>query len=498
MPSESGSQPGVAPVLVGVGDITQRNEDPRSALNATDLMEVAVHRALADAGVAGSQLESIRLLVAVPDGSWVAVDPGRVLAERLGAITAVTLIAEIGVLQQDVIADGCAAIARGEFDAVVVVGGEARRRSQRALSAAIDDAEPSPIRTEGPDRRVQPAPGWIHDIELTRNLVTPAVAYAVIDSARRSAAHMSSEQRTIELGERYRDLSRIAAGLDSAWDRHPYRAEEITEASDDNRIIATPYMKRMCSQWNVDQAAALLLCSNELVDEWSIPKHRCVHSLGSVVSNHAVPVAQRRQLGSSPGAEIIARRLLDIAGIGPGELGPIDLYSCFPVAIDVLADAFGVGERRDRSVVGGMAAGGGPLNNFVLQALAELVRLLRQAPGTIGLSTSVSGFLTKVGAGLWSTTPSAEFVHLDVSAEVAHVDIPVAVDGSWAGPATIAGWTVEALRGVPHRAVIVADTPAGDRTLGSTGDASTCARLGTGAWLGSIVTIREDGSFVLD
>ena len=62
-------------------------------------------------------------------------------------------------------------------------------------------------------------------------------------------------------------------------------------------------------------------------------------------------------------------------------------------------------DGRPLSVGGGMTFGGGPLNNATFQALARMVTLLRDAPGTTGLLTFISGIITKHGTSVWSTTP---------------------------------------------------------------------------------------------
>jgi acetyl-CoA C-acetyltransferase len=55
----------------------------------------------------------------------------------------------------------------------------------------------------------------------------------------------------------------VAAGNPSAWSRQAYTPEEIRTTSPDNRMVCFPYPKRMCANIDVDQAAALLLCSYE-------------------------------------------------------------------------------------------------------------------------------------------------------------------------------------------------------------------------------------------
>src|SRR5664279_1039837 len=85
------------PVLVGVGAVQQRLDDPRAALEPIELMIAALERAAADAGSRAllAQASSVR----VPRGFWDYADPGRIIAERFGAATARTQVAEIGVLQ---------------------------------------------------------------------------------------------------------------------------------------------------------------------------------------------------------------------------------------------------------------------------------------------------------------------------------------------------------------------------------------------------------------
>jgi acetyl-CoA C-acetyltransferase len=131
--------------------------------------------------------------------------------------------------------------------------------------------------------------------------------------------------------------------------------------------------------------------------------------------------------------------------------------------------------------------------------MAALVPRLREDAGTFGLSSSVSGFLTKAGFGVWSTTPPASPVApSDETATAERTGPPlVDVDGDHVGPATVVAWTVDHDRGEPHRAVVFADTPSGGRTMASTGEAATCAEMLRGEWIGTTVDVRADGSFSL-
>ena len=96
---------------------------------------------------------------------------------------------------------------------------------------------------------------------------------------------------------------------------------------------------------------------------------------------------------------------------------PVDLYSCFPVAVEVQAQELGISPHRALTLTGGMTFGGGPFNNYALQGAAAMVRELRDGgDAAVGLTTAVSGLLTKPAAVLWTTdAPTAPFAVLDVT-----------------------------------------------------------------------------------
>ena len=84
------------------------------------------------------------------------------------------------------------------------------------------------------------------------------------------------------------------------------------------------------------------------------------------------------------------------------EIDLVDLYSCFPVAVRIQATELGISIDRPLTVTGGMTFGGGPFNNYVLQATASMAGRLRSGPARSGLVTTVSGLLTKPGLAVWS------------------------------------------------------------------------------------------------
>jgi len=126
-------------------------------------------------------------------------------------------------------------------------------------------------------------------------------------------------------------------------------------------------------------------------------------------------------------------------------------------------------------------------------AMVVMAERLRSDPGLKGLSTSVSGFLHKVGAGVWSTTPPpTSFAHRDVTDLCATSRIEVAADH--VGRATVASWTVEHQRDGSMRAVAILDTAEGARTIASSSRAETCEQMASGDWGGASVAVNADGS----
>jgi len=229
-------------------------------------------------------------------------------------------------------------------------------------------------------------------------------------------------------------------------------------------MIAEPYTRLLCSQWNVNQSAAVVLAAADAARSAGVPRDRCVFPIAAAGSDLMVPLPLRDDIARWPAFECC----IDALALDIDDVAHIDLYSCFPSAVQVQARALGLAldDRRGLTVTGGMTFAGGPLNSYVLHALATLARRLRADPDAIGLSTSVSGMLTKPGVGLWSATPpSSAFVAHDVT-DAARVTTPTRpLDPDAVGSATIAVATRLHDRNGPRATVAVLDLPNGARTV---------------------------------
>lgn len=480
------------PVLVGVGVATQREDDFRRALEPMDLMLQAVQAAGSDTG-SGAALAGAQW-IAVPRGRWTYTNPAGAIARAVGATQATAVLASVGVLQQSLIGAACARIARGEAHTTLVAGSDAGYRLLRAQIAGEKAQERSDQGT--PDEFWEPKEELRHPVERRAGLQMPVGLYAIMESAYRHAKGWTVQEHRDRLARLYADFSRIAAGNPHAWLRRELAPAEIREASERNPMQAFPYTRFHCSSWNVDQAAALLFCSEQRAEELGIPRSRWVYPLASTESNHMLAVSARAQLHECIGARVTGQAALAGAGLRAEQIDLVELYSCFPIAVQAYAEALGLPPGRPLTLTGGMSFAGGPYNNYELQGTARAAELLRQGQGRTALVSCVSGVLTKQAFGLWGLeAPRQGFVHADVSNTVAAQATARTVLDAYTGPARVAGYTVLHGRAQPPRGVLLVDVPAGQRALATTEDPSWIARLQEQEWVGR--DVRIDGGKVV-
>lgn len=457
------------PVLVGVGTMQQKIDDYQQALEPVALMEQALRAAAADAG--SPDLLSAADEILVPKSLWGYSDPGRLLADALGAQSATTLLAELGILQQSLLTRACQRIIAGEVKIALITGGEARYRSLCAGKAGGEAAETQQSDVE-PDITLRPQDEMWSSVETDSGLGMPVGYYAILDSALRHKQGLTVEQHRDQMAGMYARLSEIAADNPEAWSDQPVPAGHIREHSASNRMLAFPYTKLHNSQWNVDQAAGLILCSAGVAEELGIERNKWVFPLAATESNYMSVVASRKDLGASPGFRIAGQVAMELAGVNFNDIRLCELYSCFPYAVRVQLQEFGMDSQRDVSVTGGMSFGGGPLNNFVFQATVKMARLLREKTDEIGLVTTVSGFLTKQACALWSADPGVEgWACADVTEQVRQASEECEVVAGFTGEGMVAGYTVLYQGLDPWRAVAVFDLPDGRRTVAYSEDA---------------------------
>ncbi len=468
------------PVIAGVGAVVQRAE-PDHAVEAAELMAQAVYRAAEDGAAA---LVERAGLILVPEGMWAYRDPAAIVAERCGIAGAHTVFASIGILQQTLLDRAATAIARGEADVVIVVGGEARHRVRLARKSGVEVHDTVQAEDVQPDTRIDPAADILHDLEIHRGLALPASQYAVVESALRADEGLTAARHRAVLGELWSAFGRVAAGNPWAWDTSAPSAEQILG----ERMVSSPYTRLLCSQWNVDQAAAVVFASAEVARAAGVAEDRFVHPRAGVVSNHMLPLIQRPALARSTAIDEVGRGIEELTGVAPAVASMHDLYSCFPAAVRMQARQLEIPLDPAPTVSGGMTFGGGPLNNALLMALVRTVERLREEGGTAYVS-SISGMITKYGAGLFGSEPGDRpYAALDVADRVAAAVTPSATVEEHHGVATVLGSTVTSgpLR---RQAVAVVETAEGMRTVAESSDPILVEKFETDDHVGRTVTL---------
>lgn len=456
---------GRAPVLVGVGTVTS-GEEP------AELMALALEAAGTDAGAPAIVADADR--IAVPQGTWSYPDPARLVASRVGATRARTHLTELGIPQQVLINQALAAIAAGESEVAVVVGGEARRWARRpgTTETAQPGTEPDVLhRRDGP---------LLEPVEEAHRLWDPVQQYAMIDNALRGAEGKSLSTHRSEIAQLWSRFNRVATTNPGAAFPAPMDSQAIDTPSPQNRPLAFPYNKWHASQWTVDQAAALVFCSAETAARYGIGTDRWVHPLAGLHSSHAVSLLARERPHTWPAMEALAEAARDRIGRPLDQVDLVEVYSCFPAAVRVQQRALGLDPGGTPTLTGGMTFAGGPFNNFVLQATAAMAAALRCRSDALGLVTTVSGLLTKPGLGLWSGRPDGEPLRLADLGRSARARTAVkAVVGSleaYRGSATVVTYTVTYDGLEPDRVVALCDTVDGRRCVAMSEDPGLAAR----------------------
>lgn len=475
-----------APILVGVGQHSRRPGEPEASP-----LELIVRAARLAGERPGAErllkrAESVRVVDCL---SWPVPDPGALVAEALGvrpAETVRTLTSGTGPL--DLLADGCTEIQAGRLDVVLIAGAEAivpfmsASREGRPTGWPEQPADARPTRLLGSDRAAS------HEAELTAGLLAPIHYYPWFENALCAAAGRAPDESREWLAQLWHRFAVVAEANPEAWTREAPSVREIATAGEDNRMVAFPYSKLMTANIQVDQGAALLLCSARAADEAGIAPESRVFVHASAAAHDHWFAASRQDLHRSPAIAACARASLGHAGIDVDEVAHLDLYSCFPSAVQVAAGELGIdlsSDARPPTVTGGLTFAGGPGSNYVTHSLATMSERLREDPGAFGFLTGVGWYMTKHANAVLSTRqPARPYAHFDPQSEVdAQPRREIVAAAGIEGP--VESFTVTYERdGAPSRAIASCLRPDGSRALASSAEPEAIQALLAGAPVG--------------
>ena len=462
------------PVLVGVGQYVDRVGDPATGLGPSDMLAEAARRAIADSGASDPAIDSIAVVRLFADSAPMYRPPfggssnyARSLANRLGANPRETLYGPVGGNTPQMMVNATARrIAAGEIEVALITGAEPQKLQANALKAGakLDWSEDLGEATPFDAGRTRYASAH----EIAHGIAAPVNIYPLFENALAHHYGRSPDAHRAAFGAMMATFTQVAAANPYAMLPMARTADELVTPTAENRVIAWPYTKFLVANVFVDQAAAVLMMSTAAADRLGVPQDKRVYLHGAADVAEKILVSERVDYHSSPAIRAGAKAALAEAGIGLGDVAHMDLYSCFPVAVEIACDMIGLAhdDPRGLTLTGGLPYFGGPGNNYSLHGIAEVVARCRAAPGAWGLVFANGGFLTKHSFGVYSTAPGVIGPHdpgpqaaVDALASPGFTETPE-------GTGRLETFTVVHDKGVPAFAIVIARDAEERRFLG--------------------------------
>ncbi|WP_324827687.1 acetyl-CoA acetyltransferase [Qipengyuania zhejiangensis] len=457
------TDPERTPVIVGVGQINDRPEQPGDGLDPVALMAEALRRADDDAG--GGLLADCDSLAVVAQLAWPQLNPvDGAVAEALGIDPAHRMQTAMPNGDSPILLlhEAANRIGRGEASICAITGGEALRTAGQLAAMKPRDTDEKPNALRDATHRVRKGYAQAY------GLVIPTDVYPLYENAGRAAYGQTLAQGQAESGAIWAAMSQVAAQYPGAWIRKPVSAEDVTTPSDNNRPIAFPYTKLQVANSSVNQGAGFIVTSLAEARRRGIDESRLVFIGYGAAAHENGNFLVRDRYDASPSLATSIEQAMALNGIETGDLDHVELYSCFPCVPKMARRVLDWPLDKPSTVFGGLTFGGGPIGNYMSHAVVAMVEKLR-GTGEKGLLFANGGYATHNHTILLSGHPThAQFPQdfdFQAQADARRGPVP-ALDEDYSGPATVETYTVFYDRnGAPRAGVVVAKTPDGSRTL---------------------------------
>jgi acetyl-CoA C-acetyltransferase len=378
------------PVIVGVGEITDRPKEIAEGLEPLTLLVEALRRAEQDSG--SKLLGEIESLDVVNFLSWRYHDPAGQLSDRLGIAPEHAYYGPVGGESPiRYLHEAAQRIARGECSVAAVCGAEAQSTATKAERAGLT-LPWTPFAHDAPEPKRGAA--FQNPMAVKLGVFRPVTVYPFYEAA--SSAHWGQTPREAmaESGQLWSTYSSAASENPNAWLKRRFTPEEITTPAPDNRLIAWPYTKLMVANPSVNMGAAILMTSLSKARAEGIPEDRLVHIWGGASAEEPRDYLVRDQFFESHAQNAVLKAVMELAGGDGKAFDAIELYSCFPCVPKMARRTLGLGPDVQPTVAGGLTFFGAPLNTYMTHAACAMVRKLRGG-GKLGLLYGQGGFVTK-------------------------------------------------------------------------------------------------------
>ncbi|MAZ04378.1 MAG: acetyl-CoA acetyltransferase [Sneathiella sp.] len=441
-----------------------------------------------NAGAGESLLKALDTIIVIrsfSDTSWRFKSPfgapenaPKSIADRVGNTAAKRLIYTYpgGNMSQWCVNRLFEMVTAGTVDAALICGGEALATQRNAVKAKLE-LDWSEKASKLPEHWGIATRGW-NDNEDLHRMAGAIFSYPLFENGIRHHLKRSIPEHMAAMGTLFARFSKIASNNPLADRRDGYSAEQISTVGPDNPYIGFPYTKLMNANAYIDQAAAIILTSVAKARELGIPKEQWVYLHGCADAHDHWFISDRHNYYSSPAMRIVAKEALEMAETDISGIGKFDLYSCFPSAVEIACKEMGIPEDDPRglTVTGGLPYFGGPGNNYVTHAIAQMMDEVRKKPGSRGMITANGNYVTKQSVGIYSTEPlSKPFKPKDPAIYQKDIDAdkgPEVVEIA-NGPSAIETYTVMHDRQGPSYAILFGRLADGRRFIANTPDDPT-------------------------
>ncbi len=392
------------PVIIGAAQLANHDADAEPVAMMTEAAESALTET---PGVR----DHVSLIGAVK-GINPYRDPARLVANQLGISNVETAYTPVGGnAPYDLLNDTANRIASGEITAAVLCAAETMRTRRKDRAAGRKSTYLDEAPDAAPDRLVGKDLPLSDKADDAAGISTPVVFYAMAESALRYRSGLSHDDHLASISALWAEASAVAATNPHAQIRDAVDAETIAKAGVNNRRIAAPYTKLLTSNVDVDQASALIVCSYATAQSLGLSDDEMVYLLAGTGASDVLRIRSRLELSRSNAMRIAGQRVLELAGLTIEEIDQLELYSCFPVAVQVARRELGVSPDRPFTISGGMTFAGGPLNSYSMQAAAHAFGVLRGNEATALLHANGGYFSKEAFVVASGRPPTADFIY---------------------------------------------------------------------------------------
>lgn len=457
------------PILIGVADFKQTvPDDINTAMSPVELAAQVSKLALSDAGISPNEITDLVVvrtstdsLPMTPPPFGSSDKPPASVAKRIGAHPRYLVHSSSGGnTPQQLVNEWAETLAQTDQSerVVLLTGAEALASVKAAIKTGhlFDWREQTEELPSGANYQDQGM--GITDMlaldDMRHGMSKPTTQYAIAENARRASLGHTYQQHAFAMGQLFAPFSEVAAANKYSMFPAAYSAQQIAEPNEKNGYVDFPYTFRMIAKDSVNQAAAVIMTTVGRAKELSVDESKWVY-LHAYAQAKDLPILKREKLGESKALHLTYQQALANSGLSIDDISVIDLYSCFPIVVELAKQALGIDDDRAVTQTGGLPFFGGPGNNYSMHGITAVVRKLRSEPTQYGLVGANGGMINKHAVGIYSRQPGWRYCDSSAIQNEAYQQHAPSMDSAPQGKANIETYTVTFSKGQPVHAVVI-------------------------------------------